>query len=244
MQTVNRWLGSYTHRVEAYIALTEFAKSVMLRAGLPRDRVFVKPNFITDPLEGTSPRREREAQFVFVGKLVAEKGVDLLLDAWRAARLVGMCLKIIGDGPERASLQQSIGADPSLHWMGWRERSELLQEIGRSRCLVLPSRWYEGLPMVVIEAMAMGTPVIVPDHGPFPGLVSEGETGHLFHPGAVPSLAEALIKSASLTAVEQHRMEQQARRTFLEQYTPEVNYSQLFAIYQQAMRRSQRLPVP
>lgn len=238
MQQVNRALGTYRNKVDAYITPTDFARSVMVRAGLPEDKVHVKPNFVSDPLKGGAPPEERANQLVFVGRLRHEKGVDLLLEAWRLMQPGGAKLVIVGDGPERKDLEHRFSGLSGVEWRGWLGREEMLREISRSRHLVVPSRWYEGLQVVVLEALALGTPVIAPDHGGFPDIISSGGDGLLFEPNDEQSLAAALRHALHFDENVWQRLSESARSAYLNRFTPEANYPVLMEIYEKAMQRT------
>ena len=233
MLSVHRALGTYSGAVDRYIALTEFARSTMVRSGLPEDKVYVKPNFVPDPLPGLGALPERTGQVVFVGRLTWEKGVDLLLEAWgRIPIASGRRLVIVGDGPERAELERRYGNLPGVVWRGWLERKQLLREVAASRFLVMPSRWYEGFPMVLVESLSLGTPVIAPNHAGFPEIISPGSTGALFSPGDDVSFTESLDGALRLDEGSWRQWSRKARDTYLERYTPEANYPLLEAIYE------------
>ena len=140
----------------------------------------------------------RQPQVLFVGLVDYMKGVDLLLSAWEEVAPQGYRLLIIGDGPHKAEMEARHPSSQVVYWTGRLGRAEVLREIGRSRLLVLPSRCYEGFPMVVLEAMSLGTPVVVPDHGPFPEIIADGRNGRLFAPGDVVSLGEVAREMLAL----------------------------------------------
>jgi glycosyltransferase involved in cell wall biosynthesis len=233
-QLLHRLLNTYRKKIDAFIVLSEFAASLMARAGLPANRIFVKPNFVSDTSKEIMPREGRSQALVFVGEVSTIKGIDLLLEAFHSAGLHDQHLAVIGDGPERAALQQTGLGHSGVDWLGKLPRETVLDEMARSRFLVLPSRWYEGLPMVIIEAMSLGTPVIVPDHGPFPTIVSDSRDGLLFRPNDRESLAHVLRKAMRLSPSVWRRYSLAARTTYLENWTPERNYTALCHIYEQA----------
>lgn len=237
MQTVHHALGTYRTKVDAYIALTGFARSIMVRAGLPDDRVYVKPNFLDDPLAVESTLVERENRIVFVGRITKEKGVDLLLQAWSQLKDTEWKLLVVGDGPERAELQSEFRGLRNVVWSGWLGRGEVLATVARSRYLVISSRWYEGFPMVLVEAMAVGTPIIVPSHGPFPEVAPDSDQ-LAFEPGNSTDLTKVLASAIGTARWTDFR--RKARTTYETSYTPEVNYHQLMTIYEHAKETHQK----
>ena len=228
----HRWLGTYKNKVQAHIALTSFSKDLLVRAGLPQERVFVKPNFQPVPQLPVLPRLPR---FVFAGWMTREKGLHLLLQAWQKIRPASHELWIIGDGPERSALELSCAKDVRVVWCGPQPRQKVLEYVAASRYAVVPSLGYENFPMSVLEALSSGTPVIAPDHGAFPRIVSNDREGLLFSAGDAASLENAL--RAALAAPESvwAQWSVNARDKFLREYTEQVNYAQLMAIYEKAM---------
>lgn len=156
-----------------------------------------------------------EARFLFVGRLCAEKGTRVLLDAFVKARMGGveMKLTIVGDGPLREEVEQlvrehDLGRDVEL--LGWQSSERIQQELERCRAFVLPS-FAEGLPVSIMEAFYMGRPVISTQIAGIPELVMNQETGWLVSPGSSDALADALLDAARRTPEEILRMGQRAR---------------------------------
>lgn len=228
---------TYTDRVCRYIALTPFAKTKYMAAGLPSEKLVVKPNFLEmDPGQGEG----QGGYALFVGRLSAEKGISTLLDAWEllGPRLV---LKVAGDGPESARVKAAAAASDSIEWLGWRSRDEILTLMRGAQLLVFPSVWYEGLPMTIIEAFATGLPVVASNLGAMESLIDDGRTGLHFEPGGAGDLATK-IAWALEHPVELSRMRAEARSEYEAKYTAERNYEALMSIYEQAIgsRRGQR----
>ena len=218
-------------RVDAYIALTRFAYKKYIAVGISADQVHVKSNFLDDPLAGKKvPEIGKGA--VCVGRLSPEKGVDILLRAWQN---IDYPLTIIGDGPDRTSLQQI--APPHVSFAGQLSRERVLVEIQRSAFLVFPSLWYEGFPVALLEAMACGRPAVATDLGGRAEVLGD-DTGLLCVAGDPESLAAQvgrLISDPELCA----RLGANARQCFLENFTPGSNYVRLMEIYASAITRSQ-----
>jgi len=100
--------------------------------------------------------------------------------------------------------------------------------------LVLPSEWYEGFPLVLVEAFAHGLPVLASNLGSMADIIKDGETGLLFTPGNAGDLASK-AKWLLENPQQAQQLGENARRTFLAKYTAEQNYAELMAIYKDAM---------
>ena len=234
---LHRFRGTWVTDVEAFIALSEFQRQRFVDAGLPDDRVHVKPNFYPgDP--ATIPWSERAGRVVFVGRLSAEKGVKTLLQAWALWGDQAPPLRIVGDGELRWELEDCARGLP-VEFVGQVGPREAQAEIGRARLVVLPSEWFEGFPMVLREAFAFGTPSAVSDIGPLPGLVRDPESGCTFEPANPESLLHA-VRSAWENPAQLERWSRGARAAFEAKYTEEANYEMLMAIYEQAIERAER----
>ncbi|WP_346657117.1 glycosyltransferase [Bradyrhizobium sp. BRP56] len=218
--------GTWTRPGLRLIALTQFAKTLFTQAGFDADRIDVKPNFMADPgaLDPAAPR----AGLLYVGRLSREKGVGVLLEAVAGT---GMPLRIVGEGPERVALEAR--ASGNVTFLGGLSRDEVLREMANARALVVPSLWYEGFPMVVVEAFARGTPVIASEIGGLAEVVSAGKTGALVPPGDAATLRKRIsevLGAAELTAA----WGRAARAAYLERYAPDENRRLLEAIYARA----------
>ncbi len=229
MQQLHRTIGTFKYKVDAYIALSSFAQDIMVRSGLPKEKVLVKPNFVTKPDIDVAPKRKK--QVMFLGRLAYEKGVDLLLDAWKVADTQDYELLIVGDGEDRVTLEEQAKGMDSVEFVGWLERPSALAEVAASSFLVMPSRWYEGLSMVLLESLSLGTPAIVPNVAAFLDVVTP-DTGFFFDQQNPSSLAPAIEQALKTTDATWNAMSQASIARHEVQYSPDVNYQQLIAIYE------------
>jgi glycosyltransferase involved in cell wall biosynthesis len=132
-----------------------------------------------------------------------------------------------------------------VEWLGRVPNEQVYDVVGEAACLIFPSTGYESLPKTLIEAMAVGTPVIGADIGSLTEVVTEGKTGALFTVGDSMSLSEAVRKFfASASAERLSKMRQACREKFVECYTSDANYNQLIKIYREAIRRRAQSGVP
>ncbi len=223
--------------VRAFIAPSHFARVRFVAGGLPAHRVHVKPSFTADP--GPSdipPSKSRTA--VFIGRLDRHEGIDVLLAAWAMASKPEWRLVIAGDGPERDRLQELAaalrGACRSIQFVGELEPGALRALLSRSRCLVLPSTGTARGR--VVGAFAAGRLAIVSRSGGQEELVEDGINGFQIASGDPVELAGAIdICFASGRMAD--RMGADARESWVEQYTPQINLKRLLAIYEMAMER-------
>ncbi len=238
MVASHRLAGTWTRRVDAYVALTAFARQKFVEGGLPEDRIAVKPNFVhPDP----GVRSGMGEYALFVGRLGAEKGVLSLARAWRG--LDGPVLRIVGDGPVRDEVAALAEAAGRVELLGRRPREEIFDLMKGARFLVFPSEWYEGFPMTIAEAFACGVPVLASGLGSLEEIVTDGVTGRLFPPGKEDRLRE-VVAWAVAHPDNLARMGRNARREYEERYSGDVHYRRMMEIYEMARSRHGRRATP
>ncbi len=228
MLALHRALGTWRDKVAVYIALNEFCRRKFVAAGLPEDRMVVKPNFVASPV----PADTHRSGFLFVGRLSEEKGIATLVRAWRQAALDADLL-VAGAGPQRDMLD----GVPHLTPLGALPLAEVQALMPRSLALVLPSIWYENFPRTLVEAFGAGLPVIASRIGALAELVSDGQTGLLFDAGDASSLATRLAW-AQAHPTEMRQMGLRARAVYEAEFAPQRNLEQLLAIYGRASTKS------
>ena len=234
MLAYHRHKQTWTRCINMYIALSEFARQKFISAGLPADRLTVKPNFV-HPDPGAQQSQGEHA--IYVGRLSVEKGVHTLISAW--VRLgISVPLVIVGNGPLNATLRAQVSESGlnNIVFKGRMPRQATLEAIKRARFLVLPSECYENFPLTIPEAYACGVPVIAAAIGALQELVDEGITGIKFRVGDAADLAEK-VEWAWTHPDRTNAMGRQARQAYEEKYTGEKNYELLMAIYEGGLAR-------
>lgn len=235
--SLHRRLGTWKRKVDAFVALSDFQRRLMVEGGLPAEKMHVKPNFYAGQ-PTVVPFEARSGQVVFVGRLGPEKGVHTLIEAWRQWGKGAPELKVVGDGPLRVELQQKAQGLP-IEFVGQVVADEAQQAIAHARLVVLPSECFEGFPMVVREAFAFGTPVAVSRLGPLPDIVRHGESGVVFEPANAASLVQTVRDTWQAPDL-LSRLAVGARGEFETKYNEQANYGILMDIYQQAVDRNRK----
>jgi glycosyltransferase involved in cell wall biosynthesis len=230
MVAQHRQQGTWQHKVNRFIALTDFAKGKFVEAGFPADKIVVKANFVYDPL-AESPRINPATPgfALFVGRISEEKGIKTLLKAWSTLDDKTL-LKVAGTGP----LDDLLAGKNNIVALGLQNSDEISHLMQQAAFLILPSEWYEGFPLVLVEAFAHGLPVLASNLGSMADIIKDGETGLLFTPGDADDLARK-VKWLLNNPLKAQELGENARRTFLAKYTAEQNYAELMAIYEDAI---------
>jgi len=231
MLAAHRLRDTWNREISCFVALSEFARNKFVEGGLPREKIFVKPNFVSpDPGARTGPGDYA----LFVGRLSPKKRVDTVLAAWK--RLPSSIpLHIIGDGPDREQLAAEALRDglTQVQFKGQLPREQTLAAINLARFLVFASEWYENFPVTIAESFACSTPVICSRMGAMQEIVSDGHTGIHFTPADSVDLA-GKVEWAWNHPEEMSAMGRQARAEYESKYTAEQNYPRLIEIYNHA----------
>jgi len=239
MIAVHRRLDTWTHPLHYYIALSEFARNKFVESGMPKERIFVKPNFV-DPDPG--PCDEKENYVAFVGRLSPEKRVSTLLNAWELCQS-RFPLRIIGGGPQLGELKE-VAREKKLdgvEFMGQMPRNQAVSTIRKARFLIFSSEWYENFPVTIVEAFASATPVVCSRLGAMQEIVSDGRTGLHFEPGNAQDLAQKMDWAWG-HASEMTAMGQAARTEYEARYACDRNYLQLIDIYNRVLGKNSEIP--
>lgn len=230
---LHRSIGTWANNVDAFIALTNFQKEVLINSGLPERKIHVKPNFYPGQPEVVNWNK-RDNSVVFVGRLSFEKGVDQLISAWQHLGLSAPELKIIGEGPLRSDLEVTAKG-LNIKFFGHLPSAEAQSHIANAKLLIIPSKGFEGFPMVIREAFAFGTPVISSNVGPLPSIIKDNITGRIFPVNNIDALASLVIELWNDSELIQ-QISRNARMEFEQLYTDEANYKILLDIYNSAFR--------
>lgn len=230
---LNRLAGMIT-KISAFICLTEFARLKLLEAGVPEDKLFIKPNLIDGA--SVSPGVGVGNYVVYVGRLSSEKGLWTLVRAFET--LKDPLLKIVGTGPLEAALKSYVRdrGITNIELVGFKSGEEKCELLRNSLFAVVPSEWYEMFPLSLLEAYAASKPVVASDIGGLPYIVRNGKSGMLFQPGSVADLAEKiryLIERPS----EIEAMGQYGRQLVETEYGPDRAYATLMGVFDKVSRQ-------
>lgn len=227
---MHRAMGTWRRNVDAFIALSPFARGKFIAGNLPAERLHVKPNFLVDdPGCGDGAG----GYMLYVGRLSHEKGVGTLIDAWSGLSN-RMPLRIVGDGPMSPSIEALVQRHKHVQWLGRLDFDAVMQQMRGASAVIIPSTCYENFPRTIVEAYAAGTPVIAAAHGSMTDIVADGETGLHFAAGSADALAAVIDRCANDTSV-LSGMREAAREAYETQYTADRNHQQLIAVYEAAL---------
>ncbi len=219
--------------IDIFISPSVFLKDMVRKMKFSGEIQYL-PNFIN--LENYEPNYAPEqGTLVYFGRLSREKGIFTLLQAVQGLKVR---LKIIGDGPLREELQRKAEAErlDNIYFLGYKQGQELRNEIKTAMAVIFPSECYENNPLSVLEAFALGKPVIGSRIGGIPELVKEGETGFTFAPGEVEDLREKIRRFQAQPELSAD-LGRRARSFAEDRFHPERHYHDLLEIYRRAQER-------
>lgn len=219
--------GSVAHRrtwrlVARYLALNSSLRAELVSTGIDEDRISLLPNSVPDPGAVHPPGRD----VLFVGRLDATKGVELLLDAWLRTAPGDARLVLAGDGPLRGAVERAAAASPGIEYRGLLDRNALDECYRQARFVVVPSVWAEPFPLVVVEALSHGRPVLVTRVGGLPEVVGAdaGITSEVDAASLADGLTRLLVDDAAQRSAA-------ARARYEGRFAPGIVTQQLLDIY-------------
>lgn len=220
--------------VDLFISPSAFLKDKVREMGFPGEVVHL-PNFVGG-LDQVSPQYgSAQPLLVYSGRLGREKGLATLV---RAVKGLPLRLELLGEGPmgeplEALARQESIA---NVAFAGYLSGDALQDRVRAATAVVVPSQWYENNPRSVIEAFALGKPVIGARIGGIPELVRHGDTGLTFTPGdeqALRGCIDELLAQPARAA----EMGRRGRHLVETELSPERHYAGLMQVYERAIAR-------
>lgn len=230
-------IGAYGP-VHRFICPSRFLERKMREGRVYPDRLRVVPNFVD--VRAIDAKVDPGGGVIAAGRLSDEKGFDVLLEAVR--REPDLSVDVAGDGPARADLEAQIassGVADRVRFHGRLPSDELAKLMRRSAVMALPSRWYENMPLSVLEAFASGIPVVGSDLGGIPDLIQPGIDGDLVPPNDPSSLGRALSKLVRDPA-RAFEMGRAGRAKVERAFSPAEHLRQLGVVYDEALSIADR----
>jgi len=224
---VARWMNLYLDNVNILAVLTKFQGKKLIEQGFAPERIVVVPNMSPFVGEGN----DQPGDYIgYVGRISPEKGVSTLIEV--AGQYPQILFKAAGNYEKCPELLDFTSNN--FQFLGQLNREAVFDFFVESRVIVLCSTWYEGFPMILIEAMLHGKPVIASRLGGIPEIVDDGKTGLLFEAGNAVDLAEK-IKYLWDNPQLCRRMGEAGREKALREYSSEKYYQRLMKVYEKAM---------
>jgi glycosyltransferase involved in cell wall biosynthesis len=222
--------------VSAYVFISAAQRDLLSGLRLPPERVFVAHNLV--PRQQRCQRPPSLPAALYAGRLEEAKGVRLLMSAWdrfrAASRDAGLRLLIAGTGSLDREVAGWAATRPSVEFLGHVPGARCAELMAQARAVIVPSLWQEAFGLVVVEAMAAGTPPIASEHGSFAELITPGLDGVLVPPGDADALALVLADVAADPG-RYRAYGDQARITYEERFNPDDHVNRLVEIYRFAI---------
>lgn len=215
-------------RVNKYLVFSEFMKTTFLKStfGVPAHQFMVKANSIQDL--SFDVEQKRQSHFLFIGRLVEEKGIEVVLAAFANTPYQ---LVIYGYGPLEQKVKTFAEKHPNIQFKGALAAALVPDEMRKCSALIFPSTWFEGMPITLLEAFSTGTPVIASNLGAMSTMVEDQVNGLHFEAGNSSDLAQKIAYWYDLSDDSKTQYSLKSREVYEKKYTPEVNLKMLESLY-------------
>lgn len=230
---IHRKRGTF-NAISRFITLSEFSKSIFAKSKLnvPMDKFVVKPNFVK---VAEVTKEYPSDYFVYVGRLSEEKGIIPLLHAWKAT---DHKIKIFGTGPLQNEVELIVSNSPNMQYMGFQDKQTLSNQIASASAVIVPSVCYESMPLAVLEAYALGTPVIASSIGILTEMVVPLYTGLIFDPHNHINMVQTLVEWKSLPKEKILEIKANCQKEYLQKYSQPIVMNELEKIYNEVLAES------
>lgn len=230
-------LADYYHRliktyslIDKYIFQSKFTRDYFINSiKIPLSKTEILPHFVPETKYYLNKKKD---YFIYVGRLSEEKGIIELLDIFKTLKQVKLI--VVGDGPLKKQVEL-YNKYKNIKLMGFLDRDEILKLISRAIATIIPSKFYETGPFVLMESYSVGTPVIAPNLGIFKDEIKQNNTGFLFDKNNYKSLRDIILfilRNYNLIKY----MNKSAKEEFDNNYNKKIHLSKLLSIYKELIK--------
>ncbi|MFZ3079300.1 MAG: glycosyltransferase family 4 protein [Bellilinea sp.] len=233
---LHRKLGTF-NRIDQFITSTEFTRNKFAEARFTKtEKISILGNYLQLPLPEPLFTKPADGYIAYLGRLSEEKGISTLIKA--VAGIEGLTLKIAGDGPERNALQEMVKKLKleRVEFAGQIPEEDKWNFLRNAICTVIPSKCYENFPLLILECMAVGTPVIGSNLGSIPYIIKDRQNGLIYDPSKPDDLKERILWLLD-SPEDAKTMAQRGRETIEKDYAPQRHDQQLMRIYETLMQK-------
>ena len=227
---LHKKLGTF-QKVNKFIILSNFSKTIFHRStiGIPDSNFVVKPNTVKE----IAPTEIIESDcLAYIGRLSEEKGILPLLHAWKATQYQ---LKIFGTGPQQEEVELIAKNSPNIQYFGFQPKQIVNNHLAGCKAVIVPSICYESMPLAVLEAYALGVPVLASNIGILTEMVVPLHTGMLFDPHHHTEIIRTLAEWNALSSEQVQQIKDNCRKEYLEKYQEGKVMKQLNHIYEEVI---------
>lgn len=223
-------LKIYEKNIDAYIAPSEFMKSICVRAGFAKEKIFAIPNFVSSGFISQAGSTNLKNYILFYGRLSEEKGLDCLIRAMKDLT-APYTLKIVGEGPYAEhcnALIKKLKLESKIEMISAMQGDKLRTMIAEATALMLPSIWYENMSLTLLESIGMGKVVIGSRIGGIPEVLTDNVNGFLCEANNPADWTKAInnLANADLKAIGE------AAAKTAESFAPDLHLKKIISVYE------------
>ena len=219
----------YIDKINKIITPSDFYKLKLIEDGIPKENIESIHNFIN--LENYNVKVEDEGYALYFGRLIKEKGIFTLLNAFE--KIKDKKLFIAGDGPDLEKIKEYINENSmnNIELLGFLNAEQVKEHVRKSKFVVVPSVWYENCPYSILETLAMGKPIIGSNLGGIPELVKNNKNGLIYKYNNVDELTEKMNKLFEDKNLADE-LGKEAKKIAEEEFSKERYYTEIINIYE------------
>ena len=230
----NELMGNYRKKIKYFISPSIFLKKKFEEFGWNSERIIYIPNFVDS--SQYKPLYSNEKYIAYAGRLSEEKGIETLIKAFMLTRNKQIRLLVIGEGPKKNELRRISQNDSRIEFVGYLSGKKLNDVRRNALAIAVPSEWYENAPLTILEAFALGKPVIGSRIGGITEMIDEGVNGYLFEAGNIDELTHTIDNLFMQNERKIKELGKAAREKVKIEYSPERHYQKLIKTYLNALK--------
>lgn len=223
---------TFYKKIDKYICLNDKQIELLTEIGFDNNKIVKKYNFVPDPEANLKPVKVENIPpkyVVFYGRIGEEKGIRLLMKIWDL--IDDIPLVVMGSGPLENKFRVWADQKKNVYFLGYTEHNKCLAIVKNAEFVVFPSIWYEGCSMVEIETESLGKSLIATNLGFSAEAISDGLNGYKIELGNVSGFVNKINELWNNPEI-CLEMGSNARKDYLDKYTPKDNFEQLIKIYE------------